>query len=307
MKKFKIKIFFYTIIILFSCYFTYKRLVQTDLNLTNQEFLELLISDSAIKNGNLSPKEIASKITQIMTNINFDDSSSYLDVPKSLAVTQDGKKTVIPNIINVNKQEDTLPLVYIYNTHQAESYSQGALAPYNIIPNVQMASYILQEKLKEDKIVSIVEETNIKKMLAKEKLDYSGSYKITRNLLKNAMKKYESINYFIDIHRDSIGKKQGTATINKKNYAKLMFVIALNNKNYKENLKLMNALNDKLEKDYPGISRGIYKRNAIYNQDLDSNVILIEVGGDKNTIEEVYNSMEAFSNVLSWYIGVQNG
>ena len=42
--------------------------------------------------------------------------------------------------------------------------------------------------------------------------------------------------------------------------------------------------------------------NGIYNQDLSPNTLLIEVGGVDNTIEEVYNTIEALANVLNKYI-----
>ena len=69
----------------------------------------------------------------------------------------------------------------------------------------------------------------------------------------------------------------------------------------------MNKLNTLSEKYYPGLSRGIYKKsgpgvNGIYNQDINSNVILIEVGALENNIEEVLNTMEALSNILYYYI-----
>ena len=62
-----------------------------------------------------------------------------------------------------------------------------------------------------------------------------------------------------------------------------------------------------MNNNYKGLSRGILKKeginvNGIYNQDFSSNCLLIEVGGIDNTIEEVYNTMDAISNTLSKYI-----
>ena len=42
--------------------------------------------------------------------------------------------------------------------------------------------------------------------------------------------------------------------------------------------------------------------NGVYNQDFATTMILIEVGGEYNTYEEVKNSAEAVANVLSEYI-----
>ena len=87
-----------------------------------------------------------------------------------------------------------------------------------------------------------------------------------------------------------------------------MFLIGLENKNYEENLKVTEAINNEVEKKYPGLSRGIYKKkgkgvNGVYNQDFSSNCILIEFGGNKNTIDEVYNTVIALGEIISNYIG----
>ena len=41
----------------------------------------------------------------------------------------------------------------------------------------------------------------------------------------------------------------------------------------------------------------------MYNQDFSSNCILIEFGGNKNTIDEVYNTVIALGEIISNYIG----
>ena len=42
--------------------------------------------------------------------------------------------------------------------------------------------------------------------------------------------------------------------------------------------------------------------NGKYNQDFDPNTILIEVGGQYNTIDEVNRSLKVFSRVLWTYL-----
>ena len=53
------------------------------------------------------------------------------------------------------------PKVYIYNTHQNENYSMKTLEPYNITPNVMMASYLMKENFKE-----------LKDILANDNINY---------------------------------------------------------------------------------------------------------------------------------------
>ena len=199
------------------------------------------------------------------------------------------------------------PIVYIYNTHTNEEYSYNKSNLYNIVPTVKTASYILQNELSNLGIDSIVEENNVTNTVNERNLTYAKSYKVSREFLENKKLEYPSLIYFIDIHRYSVKRSITTANIDNKNYAKTMFLLGLENEKYKENQKVMNTLNSFLESNYKGLSRGIYEKsgygvNGVYNQDFDKNVMLIEVGGYENTIEEVSNSLKVIANMLKNYI-----
>jgi stage II sporulation protein P len=130
-------------------------------------------------------------------------------------------------------------------------------------------------------------------------------------LLDDIKEKEPTLRYFIDLHRDSVNKNISTININGEDYAKLLFIVGLENPNYSTNLKFTEELNNKLDKMYPGLSRGIYKKkgpgvNGVYNQDFDPNTILIEVGGEENTIDEIYNSCMVISDILTSYIKGDN-
>ena len=117
--------------------------------------------------------------------------------------------------------------------------------------------------------------------------------------MNNKKEKYPTLKYFIDVHRDSVSYDKSVVSINNKKYAKLLFIVGLENKNYKENLEFTEKINNKINSLYPGLSRGIYKKsgpgvNGVYNQDNNKYTILIEVGGEKNTLDEVMNSTIAF-------------
>ena len=165
----------------------------------------------------------------------------------------------------------------------------------------------IKEKLNEQDIPTIVETANIKEYLDKNKLKYKYSYNASKHFMKIAKTKNKSLNYFIDLHRDSVKKNLTTLTYKNKKYAKVMFIIGADHDNYKQNLKLAENINNALTLKIPGISRGVLKKsgrnvNGIYNQDFNPNTILIELGGIDNTIEEVNNTMEVLAVVLSNYI-----
>ena len=193
------------------------------------------------------------------------------------------------------------PLIYIYNTHQTEEYTSNELKEYNITPTVYMAANILKKKLSNLGIESVVEDENIVDVLRRNNWKYSESYNASWQWLNKAKEKYPSVKYYIDLHRDSTSS---SITINDKPYAKMMFVIGMNHDNYEKNEKLMLNLNNYLKENYKGLMRDVfYGKRSRYNQHFNENTILIEVGGPKNNIEEVQNSVDALSKALVSVIG----
>jgi stage II sporulation protein P len=129
--------------------------------------------------------------------------------------------------------------------------------------------------------------------------------------LEKRKKENKTLKYFIDLHRDSVKKNITTIEINGKKYARVMLLLGLENPNYKENEKNILKLENWLEKNYKGISRGIYRKkgkgvNGVYNQDFSDNCFLIEIGGEENTYEEVENTLDIIAQMLNDYIGDNN-
>ncbi len=322
-KIFRLKPLIYVMIIYLTFAYTFYFSLKSSKMVTNESFINLLL-----KNGNanfLYEYDIANMVNSTvdyLLNINFKQPSSILNN----SILQVGKpleeesflynddysnmeelKKISSYIEDPNPVDINNPIIYLYNSHQLENYNNSNLEIYGITPNVLMASYILKEKLNSKGLSTIVETTNLSDFLNVNGWDHSSSYKASRLLMLDKISKYDSLKYFIDIHRDSVAKSVSTVNIVNKNYARILFVLGLEHSNYQSNLDNMNKLNTLSEKYYPGLSRGIYKKsgpgvNGIYNQDINSNVILIEVGALENNIEEVLNTMEALSNILYYYI-----
>jgi len=219
--------------------------------------------------------------------------------------TQPAISTYVPD--PYPEKEIEKPKVYLYNTHQLEEYSSKNVAQYNVTPNVMMLSYILREKLNDREIPTIVEENNVSEFLKANNWNYASSYKVTKLLLEDAKTKNPTLEYYIDLHRDSVKRSISTTTIGGKSYARILFIAGLEHENYQSNLAFIEKLNTLFNTYYPGLSRGIYKKegtgvNGIYNQDFSPQTILIEVGGVDNTIDEVFLTAEAIADVLEKYI-----
>lgn len=210
------------------------------------------------------------------------------------------KKNETPKKIETKKEN---PTIYIYNTHQTEEYKPTSYLEYSVNPNVLMASYILEEQLSKKGHVVLVEEESVSKLRTTLGLNYAGSYKVTRSMMENAKKNNPTLKYYIDLHRDSLTRDKTTLTVDGKSYAKILFIVGLENTNYQENLDFTNKISDLLNQKVKGLSKGIYKKegplvNGVYNQDFSNRVILIELGGNENTIDEVYRSLIVLGEVL---------
>ncbi len=228
----------------------------------------------------------------------------YLYLPKTTnfnSITYDE----IDHYIDINISNK--PIVYIYNTHQSEAYNYKDLS-YSIKPTVLFASYILKDYLNDYGVESIVESSSISDYLKENNLIYRDSYEASRYFLNIANKKYDTLEYYIDIHRDSSTIDKTLYKNDNKNYARVLFVVGLRHENSSKNLEFVKEINNIIEKKYPGLSRGIYERKTvIFNQDVSSKAILLELGGVDNTLEEINNTLEIFSQILYEYIEENNG
>lgn len=196
---------------------------------------------------------------------------------------------------------DNNPVVYIYNTHQTEEYVSNDLSIPT--PTVLTGAYYLRDLLEKMGIKTLVEETSIKDILNENNWNYTQSYRASRINLEKVKNEYPSIKIFIDFHRDAVPRSLSTVSINDKSYAKVLFVIGKEHDNYLENLNFTNELNSIIETNYPTLTKGILQKegpgvNGIYNQDIKENVILMEVGGNENTLEEVTNTLDLIAPVI---------
>ena len=281
MKKRKKKKSIYLIFLfLLTIYLTYNYLDTKTINIEQKELVKYILN-----------KDKTSYLVKKLSN---------LFIPKNLLkktyYTNDKKKK-LEKELTITKE----PIIYIYNSHQTEEYMPTSFVEYSVRPTVEMNNYILEEKFEKEGFTTYVEEERIKEILNKNNWNYAGSYLASRTLLEKRKQEHPSLKYFIDVHRDSLPKSRTTVTINEKDYATILFIVGLENKNYQENLSFTEKINNKLNEKYPNLSKGIYKKegegvNGVYNQDFSPRTILVEMGGPENSIEEVLNTSLAFSD-----------
>ncbi len=314
-----LKVFLLLIVTLISFTFTYNYLNKMRLYSSNEEFIMKLLNNS---NHHLKYESdsFITKIASFLSNINLKQPVTILE--NTFYYKNNNNTELVYNdnynpddlnsdyIKDPNPKDIKEPLVYIYNSHQLENYSSKNYEEYNITPNVMMAAYLLREKLNNLGVKTIVEEADITEFIRINNWNYNYSYVASRYYIEDAIKKNPSLNFFIDLHRDALSKSNSTVTIDNKNYAKVLFVVGLEHDNYQKNLDLTNSINQRIVNKYPTLSRGVITKkganvDGIYNQDLHPNMILLELGGNENTIEEVLNTIEVISVILKEHFDEQ--
>jgi len=278
-KSYKFLFFFIILIVVLTN--IYKIIENSNYKLTNKGLIKIILYNTNHHHKKYSITKNISKIK--LTSI----------------ISNNYKKLVIKKTKN-NTYKANNPIIYLYNTHQTEEYAPSNYVEYSIKPTVQMVNYIMEDYFNKKNFKTLVEERKIKDILISNKWNYAYSYKASRIFLEDVITKNKELKYFIDIHRDSLSKEKTTITINNIKYARIIFIIGLENNNYQENLEFTTKINNLLDKYYPNLSKGIYKKggegvNGVYNQDFNKNTILVEIGGKDNNIDEVLNTTLAFS------------
>lgn len=227
-------------------------------------------------------------------------SQESLDNPKEISeenlmppVTTNGKKVV--HIIHTHSRESFLPELKDTNVAN-QAFHQSV--------NITLVGERLGRELEKRGIGVDVDKSDIGAMLSNRGWVYGQSYDASREIVKEAISSNKDLQFFFDLHRDAQPRDITTVTINGEEYARTLFIVGENNKNYEKNLQLATKLHEKLDEKYPGLSRAVILKPAVggngrYNQDLSQNSILVEFGGVENTLEETYRSAEAFADVFS--------
>ena len=289
-RKHKVRKYFFLLLFVFGMYFAYQYLDDRPVKIDQKKFVQILLSKN-------QEKSLMASFLAMIFPTSEDRMVALLENNYQNLIMEDENKVVPISSLEYASE----PLIYIYNSHQSEEYMPNSFVEYSVMPTVMMNDYILEEKLEENGYPALVEERNIKDVLNQHGWNYAGSYQASRVFLEDVRKTYPSLKYFVDVHRDSLGKDRTTVTIDNKNYASILFLIGLENPNYQENLEFTEKISQKINEKYPNLSKGIYQKegpgvNGVYNQDFSPFTILVEMGGPENTIDEVLNTSLAFAD-----------
>lgn len=189
-----------------------------------------------------------------------------------------------------------------YFTHSQEAYpgvgqANKKLQPvYHPTVNITNFTDAIVTSFAKHQVVAHSLEVDTMQLLTKQQKGFDQAYATVRPHVKDALQK-ESVHYVIDFHRDSAKRAVTTLETANGDYAKLMFIVGGEHEGFEKNKALAEALSKQLERQVPGISRGVLVKkgrgvDGIYNQDLHPASLLIELGGIENQPHEVEAAIE---------------
>ena len=244
---------------------------------------------------------------------NLDAFQSYEDLTKHFYIVDDvttveeeeiNYKELLEKDLSISKEGEA-PQILLYHTHSQEGFVDSVPGDDNT--TIMGAGAYL---------ASVLENTYGYKVL-----HHLGKYDVesrdnayARSLpeIKQLLDENPSIQVVIDLHRDGINEANGKlmTQIDGRDTAKFMFfngisktksqghIDYLANPNLQDNLAFALQMKLKADEYYPGAARKNYIHGYRYNMHLRARTILIELGAQNNTFEEVINACDILAHLL---------
>ncbi len=261
----------------------------------------------------------------------IDRSSSPIDISRldsEEGKVQEVSEEIQIQIDGIQTEDDPLeftgdgPKILIYHSHSIEAFKQDPRAPYkeassepfrsdDLKYTVIKAGSTLAQELTSRGIAVLHDQSN------HEKGNYNASYTRSLETLRERMSDHDSLQMFIDVHRNAYNKNSKinsndeVVIINGERVAKLMLVVGTGEgivggfkekPNWKENAKLSIKLTNKLNELYPGLAKPVLYRKGRFNQHVSTNAILVESGSTHTTLAEVERAAIYLAEAISQII-----
>ncbi len=190
------------------------------------------------------------------------------------------------------------PLVLIVHTHATESYLPASGSNFHSKGEentVRDVGSVLAASLEKEGI-SVVHDKTLH-----DDPSYNDSYNRSYETVQSLLKKYPTVKCVIDLHRDAVASEAPAATVSVdgRKCAKYSYVIGTVASTYKANKTFISNLNKTASEDYNGYTGKVLERGYSYNQGYSSKSLLLEIGYNRNRIEEARNSAEIFGKILA--------
>ena len=229
----------------------------------------------------------------------------FYTVDSTTAVTEDLFQidTLKNYNCKVNKEVEG-PQILIYHTHSQEAFANSEAGKEE--DTILGAGAVLATYLEEYGF----QVYHHKGKYDLKKRDYAYSESLPE--IKKILEENPTIQVVIDLHRDAVAEDTKLiTTLQGRQVAKVMFfnglsrtssqgdISYLENPYLQENLAFSFQMKAACDEYYPGFARSIYLRAYRYNMHLCPKTLLVELGAQTNTVEEIQGALAPLAHVLS--------
>lgn len=202
------------------------------------------------------------------------------------------------------RKNPEVPQILIYHTHSQEGFADSVEGDDST--TIMGAGELLARILREEYGYYVIHHTG---KFDVESRDYA--YSNSLPAIEQILQEYPTIEVVIDLHRDEMleGRKL-VMDLNGRPTARLMFfngishtkeqgdITYLENPYIKDNLAFSFQMQVAANEYYPGLARRIYLKGYRYNMHLCPRSLLIELGAQTNTVEEIKNACDPIAHIL---------
>lgn len=209
--------------------------------------------------------------------------------------------------LSVNKESDG-PQILIYHTHGSEAFADS-------VPGDESTTIVGAG----DKLAGLLENTyGFRVLHYTERFDdvRDEAYNKSLPVIEKVLNDNPTIEVVIDLHRDAVsGDRKLVMDLQGRPTARFMFfnglsygrkngdISYLENPYIQENLAFSFQTQVAANEYYPGIARKIYLKAYRYNMHLMPKSLLIEMGAQNNTVEEIMNACDPLAHILAIVLG----
>lgn len=232
--------------------------------------------------------------------------ANFYAVDSTTAVSDDyiNLKALLSEDMTIDKSNDA-PQILIYHTHSQEAFADSI--PGDPATTIVGAGSRLAAILEEEYGFRVLHHTGEYDV---ESRDYAYTNALPE--IEQLLKDHPTIEVVIDLHRDAMREdKKLVMDLQGRPTARFMFfnglsytrqageIASLPNPYISDNLALSFQAQVAANEYYPGIARKIYLKAYRYNMHLMDKTLLIELGAQNNTVEEIMNACEPLAHILS--------
>ncbi|MGB9791110.1 MAG: stage II sporulation protein P [Thermacetogeniaceae bacterium] len=132
--------------------------------------------------------------------------------------------------------------------------------------------------------------------------DFPKSYIKSEATARRLVKENPDLKVLIDLHRDAGLPRKETVKVGGEDVARVLIIVGngerLSNPHWRENYAFAQLIAHRLEERYPGVLKAVRLKDGRYNQHVFPHAVLVEVGSEKNTLQECLRAGRCLAEVL---------